>query len=75
MEGIIDAFKKNDKSTFESNFNSYKQTNTGGYDEWKKTIFNRLYNKIAKDGGGYNDYNNNNNNNNNNSFNDENPYL
>lgn len=46
LEGIIESFKKNDKSLFESNIINYKQTNSASFDDWKKAIFNKLYNKI-----------------------------
>ena len=54
--GIIKSFKENDQESFESIFSKFKLTNSGSFDEWRKVIFNKLYEKIKnlKSSGGYN---------------------
>ncbi len=43
LEGTIEALKKKDISIYEQAFNQYRTTNTASYDEWKKSVFNKIY--------------------------------
>lgn len=49
LEKSIEAFRIKGKEIYEDAFKYYKSTNSNGYDEWKKTILNRIYKKLIGD--------------------------
>lgn len=49
LEDAVEAFKKNDKGLFEKAYSNFSDRNSGTFDEWKKIILNRLYQKIGND--------------------------
>lgn len=54
LQGSINGFKNESQEDFEKVSAHYKQTNSGYYDAWNKSMLNKLYTKIKSISGGDN---------------------